>query len=392
MAGMGKAAALEYATEHIFSMGLDDAAAVMSEMNMAWGLAKIHHVQTVLGDEPDATFIGTPDLTVTRNVERWNAGIGYGGKITWGDGSRPYCFPEVKPNACGMLVGGMHELPTLSELAARVHELTRETPELDGVKVDWDLGVGNHFIDVMAVEPVLGDLDLPPYAFVLHFSGGELRGDGPLGMGLYWHDSEELRRRCRMVDTPWGAVRVLEGEDAAAYYEFFLIAAEFSERRRRLVADRVFGCCEGYEVIANLVVLGCQSTTGGGLVPIMLRESTPGYLFRALPNIEDDVIDLLGWGDRAREHGVIDQIHRANIIPHGAGYMLEGVARVLGVEEIGDTRYFRVEATEGGVEMLIGSPRDLVYAYRGRRVILKAAECRLGEIAARMKPLYVLKD
>ncbi len=394
-------AMLDRATEHIFSMGLGDAAARMSEINMAYGLAKIHHVQALLGDEPDATFIGTPDVTVTRNLERWDAGIGYGGKITWGDGDRPYCFPEVKPNACGMLVGGMSELPTMRELMGRLHEMLRQPAELDGVPIEWDLGVGNHFIDVMAVEPVLPDLDLPPYAFVMHFSGAEVRGENPLGMGLYWHDSPELERRCRLHDTPWGPVHVLEDQDAADYFEFFVTAESFVRRRRLMAAEHIFGCCEDYQVIANLhhqglvspnaVILGCQDTTAGGLVPIMLRESTPGYLFHALPNLADDVIEVLGWRERAEKHGVMDQLRAANVIPHGAGYMLEGVSRVLGVEELDGARYFVVECEEGGVEMLIGSPRDLVYSYRGRRVILKAAECRLGEIAARLQPLYVLK-
>ena len=394
-------AKLDRATEHIFSMGLGDAAARMSEMNMAYGLAKIHHVQALLGDEPDATFIGTPDVTVTRNLERWDAGIGYGGKITWGGGDRPYCFPDVKPNACGMLVGGMSELPPMRELMGRLHEMLGEPIELDGVPIQWDLGVGNHFIDVMAVEPVLPDLDLSPYAFVMHFSGGEVRGENPLGMGLYWHDSPELERRCRLHDTPWGPIHVLEGRDAADYYEFFVTADNFVRRRRLMAAERIFGCCEGYQVIAilhhqglvspNAVILGCQDTAAGGLVPIMLRESTPGYLFNALPNLADDVIEVLGWRERAEKCGVMDQLRRANVIPHGAGYMLAGVARVLGVEELDGARYFVVECEEGGVEMLIGSPRDLVYSYRGRRVILKAAECRLGEIAARLQPLYVLK-
>ena len=401
MAAESKESRLQRASEHVFSMGLGDAAAQMSALNMTYGLAKMHHVQEMMGDPPDATFIATPDLTVTRNVERWDAGVGYGGKITWGDGSRPYSFPDVKPNACGMLVGGMNEMPAMEELAHRLHELVAEPAELDGVTIRWDLGEGNHFIDLMAVEPVLRDLDLPPYAFVLHFSGSELRGENPLGMGLYWHDSPDLERRCRTVDTPWGPIHVLDGDDTLAWWEFFQLAADFTRRRRLMVADRIFGCCEGYQVIANLhhqgltgpnsVLLGCQDTSGGGLVPIMLRESTPGYLFRALPNLAEDVIDVLGWRERAERHGVLDQIRNANVIPHGAGYMLEGVSRVLGVVELEGQRYFRVESAEAGVQILIGSPRDLVYAYRGRRVILRAAECRLGEIAARLEPIYVLK-
>lgn len=401
MAATSPEATLERAAEHIFSMGLGDAAAQMTEMNMTYGLAKMHHVQSELGDEPDAVFIGTPDVTVTRNLERWNAGVGYGGKIVWGDGSRPYCFPDVKPNACGMLVGGMDEMPEMADLAARLNQMVAEPAELDGVEIEWDLGVGNHFIDLMAVEPVQPDLQLPPWAFVLHFSGDELRGANSLGMGLYWHDSPDLLALCRTVQTPWGPVHLLEGDNAHDYFEFFRRVDDFAGRRRRMVADRLFGCCEGYQVIANLhhqgltspnsVLLGCQDTSQGGLVPIMLRESTPGYLFRALPNLADDVIEVLGWTERAQRHGLLDLLRTANVIPHGAGYMLEGISRVLEVLQVDGRRYYRVESAEDGVQILIGSPKDLVYAYRGRRVILRAAECRLGEIAARLRPIYVIK-
>ena len=79
-------AAIERADEHIFSMGLGDVAAEMSRLNMRYGLAKMHHVLQELGHEPDATFVATPDLTVTRNEQRWNAGVGYGGMLTWGTG------------------------------------------------------------------------------------------------------------------------------------------------------------------------------------------------------------------------------------------------------------------------------------------------------------------
>ncbi|MCD6359438.1 MAG: hypothetical protein J7M38_01155, partial [Armatimonadetes bacterium] len=369
MPAISPAAALQYAAEHIFSMGLGDAAARMSEMNMTYGLAKMHHVQSLMGDEPDAVFIGTPDVTITRNLPRWNAGIGYGGKLVWGDGSRPYCFPDVKPNACGMLVGGMDEMPAMTELARELNAFISEPAELDGVKLQWDLGVGNHFIDVMAVEPVQRDLDLPPYAFVLHFSGGELRGDNPLGMGLYWHEAPELLARCRTMDTPWGPIHVLEGQNALDYFEFFQRVDDFARRRRQMVADRLFGGYRGYRVITNLhhqgllspnaALLGCQDTSQGGLAPIMLRESTPGYLFEVLPNLDDDIIEVLGWRERAEKHGVMDVLRSADVIPHGAGYMLEGVAEVIEVVEVGDHRYFRVRAGEGDVEILIGSPRDL---------------------------------
>jgi hypothetical protein len=370
----------------------------MSTYNIRYGLAKFHHVQRELGYDPDATFIATPDLTITRNEQRWNAGIGYGGKITWGCGDRDLVFLDVKPNCCGMLVGGLQRLPDIAEVTERLDGMLEDHATLDGVSIEWDIGVGNHFVDVLAVEPVAPDAQLPPWCFVLHFSGAELRPENPLGMGLYWDVSEELRRRMRVFETPWGPCRALLDDDAREYWEFFQRADDFISRRRLMAAERLF---DDFEVIANLhhqglvgineVLLGCQDTSQGGIVPVMLRESTPGYLFHALPNLTDEVIDVLGWQDRAQRHGVVDQLRSANVIPHGAGYMLPDVSRMVRVHHHNGRRYYEVESADGDVRIVLGTPRDLTYAYRGRRVILSSVEHRLGDIAARLQPLYVLK-
>lgn len=398
MADLQPDAALARAAEHVFSMGLGDVAAEMSARNMTFGLAKMHHVLRELGHPPDALFIATPDLTITRNENRWSAGVGYGGKLVWGSGERPIIFLDAKPNGCGMLVGGLPELPTLAEVTRRLDAMLEDRAELDGVPIDWDIGAGNHFVDLMAVEAVLPGTGLPRWCFVMHFSGEELRGENPLGMGLYWDHSAELRRRMRVFETPWGPCRTLLDEHAAAYWDFFQRATAFVARRRQMAAERLF---DDFTVIANLshqglthpnaMLLGCQDTSAGGLAPVMLRESTPGYLFRPLPNLADDIIDVLGWRERAQEHGVLDELRRANVIPHGAGYMLPGVSRLVAVHAIGGRRYYEVEASEGGVHIMLGTPRDLTFAYRGRRVILSSAEYRLGEIAARLQPLSVLK-
>lgn len=386
------------AGEHIFEMGLGDVAAEMSLHNMRYGLAKFHHVLGELGHAPDATFIATPDLTITRNEARWTAGVGYGGKITWGPGDREIVFLDVKPNCCGMLVGGLERLPDLAEITRRLDAMLDDEATLDGVSIDWDIGTGNHFVDLMKVEQVDPETDLPPWCFVLHFAGGELRGDNPLGMGLYWHHSSELARRMEVFETPWGPCRVLLGDDAREYHDFFNLADDFTRRRRLMAVERLF---DEFEVIANNhhqgmvglndVLLGCQDTSQGDLVPVMLRESTPGYLFHALPNLTDGVIEVLGWRERAERHGVLEHLRRANIIPHGAGYMLPDISHLVQVHEHSGRRYYEVEAMEGGVRVVLGTPRDLTYAYRGRRVILSSVEHRLGNIAARLQPIYVLK-
>ena len=191
---------------------------------------------------------------------------------------------------------------------------------------------------------------------------------------------------------------MLLGDAAREYWEFFQRADDFISRRRLMAAERLF---DDFEVIANRhhqglvgqneMLLGCQDTSQGDMVPVMLRESTPGYLFHARPNLSDGVIEVLGWRERAERHGLIDQLRNANVIPHGAGYMLPDISHLVQVHEHRGRRYYEVEAMEGGVRIVLGTPRDLTYAYRGRRVILSSVEHRLGEIAARLRPVHVLK-
>ena len=102
---------LERASKHYFTLGLGDGASYLCRENMKYGLAKIHIIQEKLGLKPNATFLSTPDETVTRNKTRWKAGFGYGGKLVWGSGKERLIVLDGKPNACGMLVGGLDELP-----------------------------------------------------------------------------------------------------------------------------------------------------------------------------------------------------------------------------------------------------------------------------------------
>ena len=60
---------LDRAEKHIFSTGIDDACGRIARANMRFGLAKIHYVQQSLGLEPNATFISSPDETITRKRE-----------------------------------------------------------------------------------------------------------------------------------------------------------------------------------------------------------------------------------------------------------------------------------------------------------------------------------
>src|SRR5262245_27300882 len=99
---------LQRAREHCFFAGVGDSGMALCEAVAPYGVAKIHHVQEELGLPPDATFVGAPDATITRNPQRWGQGFGYGGAYAW---SGELAVLDIKSNACGMLVGALAERP-----------------------------------------------------------------------------------------------------------------------------------------------------------------------------------------------------------------------------------------------------------------------------------------
>src|SRR5262245_50822131 len=120
MTRMASRITIERAREHVFMAGVDDSGARLCEANVPYGLAKIHHAQEVLGLPPDATFVGSPDCTITRNERRWSQGFGYGGVYQW---SGELAVLDIKTNACGMLAGALEHLPPLEDVRARLLQL-----------------------------------------------------------------------------------------------------------------------------------------------------------------------------------------------------------------------------------------------------------------------------
>ena len=157
---------LERAENHIFSTAIPDAATMLCSANLKHGLAKMHLLQESMGIEPNATMIASPDQTITRNAGRWAQGISYGGKIAWGTGKEKVVVLDVKPNACGMLVGQMDEMPTPQQLLERINELETHHTYIKGVPVNWDFSKSNHFIDVFEVDKSW--ISLKPYVAIIH--------------------------------------------------------------------------------------------------------------------------------------------------------------------------------------------------------------------------------
>lgn len=395
---MDKEERLRRAEEHIFSTGVEDSGAGLGLLNMRYGLAKVHWVQERFGMPPDATFVSAPDVTVTRNEARWKSGFGYGGTLTWGDGSRDLVVLDVKPNACGMIVGGLERLPDRFELLERVHALREAAVEIDGIPAAWDFGESNHFIDICRVEPEQGE-DLPPWVFLMHFAGDELRGETSQGPGLYWDRSPALRDRMEVHDTPFGPLRTLRGEAAREYLDFYRRVERFVQDRRRIAADRLF---DDYTLInndthqgfvhMNRVVLGCyRFDDTRRLYPLGLRPDVPAYLMRGRPNLGPAAMKALDFEERARRLGVEDQVRGAHILPHGGGYVFPDFEEVTGVHELNGDRYFEVKPTTGQGRQILDQVRHLPFEYRDGSVLRRTLDLEMAEVAARLVPEFVLK-
>ncbi|MFX1511914.1 MAG: hypothetical protein ACFFCQ_04950 [Promethearchaeota archaeon] len=399
---------LKRAKGHIFSTGLHDAASNLCNWNMQYGLAKIHYLQNSLGLEPNATFIAAPDATVTRNKQRWQDGFGYGGKIAWGEGNEKLVVLDTMPNACGMFVGGLTELPDPKKIIEGIEILNQQEDYIDDIKINWDFAVSNHFIDVFEFEPLTLEFDLPfRYALVIHSAASEFRGDNSskYNFGLYYHRSKILQEIAETLKTPFGKIKFLTGEYANQYLDFFKYVSSISQKKRLIAAKHLFNdeiseiTNPNHQGLLNLneILLGSQNTkdeSANRLFPLTLRADLPAYLMTGKVNFNEDSIEYLGFSKRADKYGVRHRLLHANIIPHGGGYMFPHILEVTNVFQTANgTRYFACDLAAGPVDtqQIIDSPREIQFVYRGRQVVSRTQELGLGTVVAKLIPKVVLK-
>jgi hypothetical protein len=298
-----------------------------------------------------------------------------------------------------MLAGGLEQRPSLETLLLQAQTLATEQPSIDGIPLEWDFGLSNHFLSLYQAKPLV-ESRLLPYAFVVHGAGSELRGQSAWGDGLYWHQSESLQRRSELLQTPLGPLRVLTGADARDYYAFYQRADAFAKKRRILIARRLF---EGFELYSNEthqglvnmndLVLGTYVVPEDEetIFPLTLQANLPAFLVKGRRGLSKAVVERLGLADRARRLRLRERLTSANILPHGGGYTFPHVHDVTSVIELGDARYFELSFSSGDGRQIVRDVRDLPFAYRGIEVLDRVAELGLGELVARLDPMYTLK-
>lgn len=388
---------LKRAKQSIFSMGVGDIASKLCRANAVYGLSKIQWMQKELGMEPDATFITGPDETISRNRERWQSGYGYGGRVSWGSGNEKLIVLNVMVNACGMLLGGLEDEPDLVSLIKRLRTLHEEDAYIDGLKVNWDLGKSNHFVDVFKVKATAND-DFPDYAFVIHAGAPEVKGDNEKGPGLYYRKSKYWQEKYVEMKTPFDTIYYLEGDDALEYYEYFRFARNFSIKRREYAAEHLFDnymniSSTMHQTLPNLneILLGTHDVSGTEFFPVTLRADRPAFIMRPKPNLSERTIEYLNFRERAEELGVLNRLKNANILPHGGGYTFPFMTKVHDVKVVDGTRYFVISLRNSNSKKVIADLREIQYRYRDEKVIERTLELELGQVVARLEPMFVLK-
>ena len=395
---------LKRAKEYIFSTGLNDGASKLCKANMKYGLAQFQVIQEKHGFEPKATFISSPDETISRNNFRWNSGLGYGGRLNWGDNNDKIIFLNVKPNCCGILVGGLEEIPDPYDLIKTIDKVKSIELYDNDVLINWDYGVSNHFINCFETK-ILSDIDFPPYMFMIHGSAPEFRND-KYGIGLYIDVSKTLKERAIEERTKFGRQYILLDSDAKEYLDFNKKAINFSNKKREIIANELFGT--DYKIICNAphqflkdynnMYLGSNCTDADcelvptNIFPTALRADVACYLFKGKKSFSEITLKNNNFLERAENLELLDLLSNADILPHGGGYLLPDVSRVQKVLEYKDQRYFACELVKDSTKLkIVRNVKELQFEYRGRDVILKTLQLDLGEIIARLNPVFSLK-
>ena len=404
VSNFSKSELLGRAEDFIFSTGINDAASRLCKANMRYGIAQFQLIQEKYGFEPKSTFVSSPDETISRNTFRWDSGIGYGGRINWGNGNDKLIFLNLKPNCCGLLVGGFEEIPDPYSIIKQIHEIKSSELYYNDILLNWDYGVSNHFINCFETK-CLSSLELPPYIFLIHGSAPELQDD-KYGIGLGIDKSNTLKELAKKEKTKFGVQYILMDSDAKDFLEFNRKCLEFSHKKRELIANNLFEF--GYEIISNqphqflkdynnmylgsnCTDLSCEFITSN-IFPTTLRADIAAYLFKGKKNFTETTLKNLDFLERAEILGLKELLLNINILPHGGGYSFPDIRKVIDTLEYNDQRYFVTSLkTNSNRLKIIRNMRELQFEYRGRDIVLKTLQLDLGEIVARLNPLFSLK-
>jgi len=370
--------------KYMFSTAVGDTSSKVSILNTKRGLAKIKHALKKLGvDKPPIAVFG-PDAGITRNYERWKSGFGYGCVIRWPDPN--FAFPQIKPNACGMLITLLKEPISEDKLLERIKKVRKNPPQIGSNKLNWDIGSSNHFIEILEVDKCKSSqLERGDTVALLHTSPSEMKDI------MYNFERWGSKDHGGWIDTPFGDLLVLRDDTADEYYREFKNLEKASKNKRLKVADLIF---REHQVVSNPMHqglfkrnearLGLYDCNDKEFFPLSLRPDLPVFLLKGKENISDDMYN---------NHEVSDTISKnltgINILPHGGGYELRIDGHNPCSFNFEEEYLFRLSGNESNY--IFSNPSKLPYDYRGLDVLQKVKEWELGEVAAELNQRYTVK-
>ena len=226
------------AEEHLFILGLGDAAEEVGRVNASLFLAKMFFIQEKLGYEPEGMIIGPPDFSFQTTSHKFRDVVPEGSKIIWGNGTYDFIPSEIEFDFCGLLVGTVEDDIDLRKILDKLYEMKDKGYEIDGIEIQSrNFSPGSHFLNLYEVENYEA-LDLPKRVAVLHTASDEMRD--PI--------IELTRERADIIKTPFGPSRILRDSDTREYEKRCIYASEFSKRKRKLLFEEIF---RDGKVIAN---------------------------------------------------------------------------------------------------------------------------------------------
>ena len=385
---------LKKAENNIYSFGCGDASDKVSRINARFGLGKIiYSLDKINVNTAGVICVFTPDGGITRNKERWQSGFSYGCFIRWPDVNecgKLLAFPQIKPNACGMLVAQINKIPKIKTLCNRLHDIEKEGLKVESDKLKLNVGVSNHFIEVCKVkESKTTKVPQSANFAIIHTSPSEFKSE--LYDFIKWHEAGG-----QWIETPFGKFLVLEDESAEKYLKKYYEIEAFSIKKRLLLAKKLFG---DIKVISNPTHqglygrnearLGVYKVRSKELYPVAFRWNLEVYLVKPTSNISIDVLKDQGIFQKAVDSGHLDILASADMLPHGGGYHIPFPANGWKVMKNGRKRLYMNSVN--GNDFVFSSPSEIPYFYRGLKVADKIDNLKLGTVVAKLKQLYTLK-
>jgi len=382
---------MRMAEEHLFILGLGDAAEEVGRVNASLFLAKMHCIQEKLGYKPMGMIIGPPDFTFQTTPHKFRDVIPEGSKIIWGDGRYDLIPGEMEFDFCGLLAGAVENDISLRKILDRLYEMRDESYEIDGIEIQLrNFSPGSHFLNLYEVKNYEA-LSLPKRVAVLHTSSDEMRD--PL--------MDFVQEKAEVIETPFGSSHVLQdSNDVREYEKQCRYASEFARKKRKLLFRELFGNGKvianhnHYELLnRNEAVIGCNIVNKEGEVFVTtLIDTSPVFLIKGKNNLSPRIIEELGFDSKITEKWVYNRLVKANILCHGGGHKLieiDGIEKVL-LYPNGKKVIVPKYGTEIGTRVYVdmtNTPRT----YRSQGILERVQSLELGEHYATLQFTHGIK-